>query len=234
MKVPRSGALLTSLFLFVLASGAEAQDGEEVHAGAWEIGGFGGMIDDRPEFEIRDGLFRVEHVKIGGIRAAYRFDSEFFVEGTLAYAPVHLRFKTPGEPPFVNELDGVFFNVTGGHNLTVFSRIDLLARAGLGAVRWHPKTSNLIESVVESETGEPEDRQFTFGNEVDFTLNSGLGLRLFVTRMVAIRMDAMVRFVPSALTKTQRGFTADHGPFHEGLWMTSVTTGLSFFVGGSH
>lgn len=196
-------AVLVSLVVALDAALAQ----ESATAGPiWELSAFGGLLDDRPEFEPREE-FQLAHQGLFGLRAAHRLRSGFFLEGEVLYAP--MEFGALRGPDSPEKLAALFMSGGVGFNLPVTGRLRPFARAGGGIVRWDGGSAD----------------------EYDFAFHFGNGVRILLTPGLALRTDVRLHFLPSALATTRRALRPDLRSAGEMLWMVGVNAGFSIFLG---
>lgn len=205
-----------ALLLLIVSAGepapvrAQAPDGqgETGDGGWWEIGGFGGLTDDRPEFEIEGGEMRISHSPSAGARVGYVFPSGLSLQADVVYTPVDLRVRS-SPSAFLEPLDAVLVSGSLGYDLEATPWLHLFGRAGPGAVRWNPST----------------------GGETDLLVHFGGGGRLLPLPWLAVRGDMRWHYSPSALESTRRGLRPDLEATREVLWLPELTAGLSVLLG---
>lgn len=210
MRFPIRSLVSGSAALLVLSVGGpvSAQDGRHFGDRPWEIGLFSGIGDDRPEFETDAVRFAVAHEGLLGVRLARHLRAGPFLEGQLVYLPMELAFD--GEDGRErHELRALLFSAGPGVALRPLDRLQLLARAGLGGVRWNGRGAA----------------------EIDVAVDLGLGIRVFIAPDIAVRTEARWGFVPSALKAVRSQMKPDLGPSTEGLWLLQLSGGISFFLG---
>lgn len=204
--------VLTAAILVALAGlqpgSALAQSPPGTTGGTWELGIFGGWMDDRPRFEPHEGEARLAPERLAGGRLGYHFASRFFLEGEAFYAPTVMTLRADGGSRR-EELDPVFLTAGVGYNVPASSRLHLLLRLGGGVVRW--------------DAGSEE--------EFDFLFSGGGGARIFLLPELALRTDARWHFAPSALATTRRSVSPGSDWVGNLLWLGEVTAGLSVFLG---
>lgn len=199
---------LFALSLFIAAATpARAQDPPSVPV-RWEIGLFGGILDDRPEFEPDETRFRLAHEGLFGIRAAHHFASGFFLGGDLLYSPMEVAVTGLGSSSHQN-LKAVIGDASVGYRFGLVPQVHLIGRAGAGLVRWDAGAED----------------------EIDFAFNLGAGVGYFIAPRVAVRTDVRLHFLPSALATTRRALNPDRGAAGEILWLLGLNGGLSVYLG---
>jgi hypothetical protein len=171
--------------------------------GRWELNSYGGVLNDEPEFSPSAGDDQFRRDAIFGVRGAYHFGSDVFVQAEVANALATL--ATGGVRQNLNS-----FPVLGavGYTFHVSHNFQLFPSLGAGAVFWRPD---------ETPSG------------ADLDLMAGVGGRLFLTRNHALRADMRVHHVPGALEATLRDLDVSTG---QNLWALELSFGVSWFPAG--
>lgn len=175
----------------------------------WEINAFGGLMDDRPEFEPQGRAFRIGHEEVFGGRVGYLLESGLFLQAEALYGVLDLVYTPSGGGRSVVNLKSLFLTGGAGYNLSPHPRLQLFARAGAGVVRWSGASSS----------------------EVDLVIDGGGGGRYFISPSFALRLDARMHLVPSALETIREDLRPDLDTTEEELWLAEVSAGLSWFPG---
>lgn len=197
--------VFASVAAFPAVGTAQVAQGE----GLWELGAFVGIMDDRPQFEANDGLFRIAHEGILGAHVGYSLPSSFFLEAEVAYAPLELGFRADGDRARHN-LKAIFLVGRAGYNVVQSGDLRIFPTAGGGFVRWSAGDSD----------------------EIDFAFNGGVGGRYFIARGLSIRAGLALHFLPSALATTRRELRPDLTSPGVVLWLVEARGGVSFHLGG--
>jgi len=172
-----------------------------------EISPFVGIYNDTPEFDPDGSAIFVDpagNPLFGGF-LGYHFGNGLFLEGELG--SMALEMAPVGET--MRDLDLLYYAGSLGYNIPLGDRVQLYPSVGLGQSRWSPDG---------------------LATESNFTLSYGGGFRLFVAPSIAIRLDARMHQVSSALQDTGplvSAITPD-----QTLWAGKASIGVSFFVRG--
>lgn len=212
----KRSSMTLAMAVLVMAGGlpsAMAQDPQDqevvrLDGGRWEVNAFGGVVDDRPEFEAPRGRFAAVHEGVIGARVSYGLSSSVFLEGDLGYTPVVIRYNVGGRRTSHN-LQAVMLGGVIGYNLHPLDGVEVFALGGLGTIRWSDHGTN----------------------EFDLVFDLGGGGRYFLTPWAALRTDARLHYVPSALKSTRRALRPDLRARGRSLWLPEVSGGFSFFLG---
>lgn len=204
----RAAALLVVFAVLGSLSPALAQE-QPFGDGGWELNAFGGVIDDRPEFHPQTRAFRIGHEEAWGARAGYLLEGGIFLQAEALYAVLDLAYTPTGGGRQLINIGSLFLTAGGGYSLRLHPRLQLFGRAAAGAVRWSGSSSS----------------------EVDWVVYAGGGGRYFVSRSLAVRLDAGMRLVPAALEDVRQELRPDLTASGEELWLAEITAGLSWFPG---
>lgn len=198
-------SLVVTLVL-LLPLNAAAQRMPPADRGSWEISGFAGGLFDDFEFDpIGGDLFLdPDGNALFGAAVHYHLPVKLFVGIEGRYVPLDMR----PTPTTVTDLDSYFFSGLVGYTIPLHERLDLYGVGGAAAAFWNPSG---------------------YDSETDFGFAYGGGVRLYITRSLALTGDYRMIQVPNAMqdvTQSVAGVTAD-----ETFWGNSFTGGISYFFG---
>ncbi|HSG82587.1 MAG TPA: OmpA family protein [Gemmatimonadota bacterium] len=212
MKVRRGwDRLLLPLVVALLThgSGLEAQQLDHGRDGV-ELEGFGGIyLPGKIDFQVGENAFQLDESRlIVGGRLAYTFGFNLFLEASLAYTPLRMTMADSS----ITNLDTFIGTGVIGYNLQVMPTAQLFILAGGGVTQSVPKsmaTERQIEGVF------------------------GGGLRIFITRGLALRTEVRDHVIPKTLTGTRErlnpGLTIEDKLTHN----LEVTAGITLFFGAA-
>lgn len=185
--------------------------------GGVELGGFGGLfMPNEPDFETGETTFELEETPLFGGRLGYVAPFGLSLEGHFGYSPAELVLDDGSEV----DLDALLYGGSLGWTLQLARRAQLYVSAGAGAVRWDPEDNGTGLGIGEAET--------------DLDLHFGGGFKLFLTRSLALRLEARDHLLPDALSETRQALSPAISPeASEDLTHNlGLTAGLSLFFGG--
>jgi OOP family OmpA-OmpF porin len=193
-------------FVLLLPSALAAQRVKPADRGPWEITGFMGAMDDRPEFDPDGSDLFLDPDKnlLFGAGLNYHFSPGFFVGAEGRYVPFDLN---PSSGTVV-DLNSWFYSGLVGYSLPVADRSDLYVVGGVSGVYWDASDYN---------------------SETDIGFNYGGGIRLYLLDNLSLNGDFRMFQVPKAMqdvTQSVAGLTVD-----QTFWGYSFTGGLSLFLG---
>jgi OOP family OmpA-OmpF porin len=197
---------LAAAFVFLLPTVVEGQKVPPSERGPWEINGLaGGMFDDY-EFDPIGGntFLDPDGNALFGAGLNYHFSSGFFVGVEGRYIPLDMRPTANS----VTDLDAWFYSGNLGYTLPLTTRLDIYGVGGVSGAHWRPEG---------------------YGSETDLGFNYGGGVRLYLTRSLALFGDYRMFQVPKAMegvTERVAGVIAD-----ETFWGNSFSGGISIFLG---
>ncbi|NIR45866.1 MAG: OmpA family protein [Gemmatimonadetes bacterium] len=176
-----SPALILGLSLALslpFAPALQAQSSDHGRDGV-EFHGLGGVyLPGTIDFLAGEDSFQLDDTRLlVGARLGYVFDFGLFLEATFAYTPLRLE-RASGR----TNLNTFIGSGVLGYNLQIMPTAQLYILAGGGVTQWVPKG-------LPTET-QPEG---VFGG----------GLRIFVTRGLAIRADVRDHLIPKTLSDTR-------------------------------
>ena len=197
-------ALTGAVLSFLLCAAPVAAQSAAYGRGGFEIGGFGGLLD----VSTPDGVgFDVDQDWVAGGRLGYVFSGGFFILAEGAYSP-----QTMATSSGTIDLDVLRLGGQLGYAFQPAARIQILLSIGGGAFRWEPEG---------------------LASETDFAATAGAGLRVFIARALALRLDVRDHVVPDAFATTTRRVGLGSVPDDALTHNPEYSAGLSFFLGGS-
>jgi outer membrane protein OmpA-like peptidoglycan-associated protein len=208
-------AVVVALAFLLPPSFAEGQAVPAAERGPWEILGFAGGFDDRPEFDPDGHSWFIHPDKNIQFGAGLNYHLPWamgpfgiFVGLEGRYVPLDIRPQMGPQAGTLTDLDAFFGSGLIGLNLPLHNRFDLYGVAGPTVARWRPERG----------TGD-WDPGLTYGG----------GAKLYVLDNLALFGDFRMFQIPKAMQDVSRsvtGLTAD-----ETFWGYSFSGGLSFFFG---
>ncbi len=170
-----------------------------------EVNAFIGVINDEPEFRPYGQGDHFRRDAIYGVRVSYMLPQNFFVEGQGSNALVSMTSDTGRR-----NVNSFFFGGALGYSFWPQDDFQGFVIAGADAAHLRP------------------DRLST---RTELSLNGGVGGRLFLTDRHAIRGDARMRWIPSAVGDIQNDLMGGADILSENLWALELSVGVSFFPG---
>lgn len=154
---------------------------EPMGRGGVEIQAIGGLFSPgTPDFASGETAFQVDPAALVGGRLGWSAPVGLFVQAELGYSPVTLVAGDRSQ-----DLNTLLYGGTVGFNFQASPRVQLFTLAGLGALRWDYGSTELPA-------------------EVDMAWQGGGGLRVFLSRSVALRADVRDRIAPDGMSAIRR------------------------------
>jgi outer membrane beta-barrel protein len=172
-----------------------------------ELQGFGGVyLPGTIDFLAGEDTFQLDDSRLlVGARLGYAFDFNLFLEASVAYTPLRLE-RSAG----TTNLNTFIGSGVLGYNFQIFPTAQFYILAGGGVTQWVPKglaTETQVEGVF------------------------GGGLRIFVTRGLAIRADVRDHLIPKTLSETRARLNPALTIEDELSHNIEVSAGITLFFG---
>ncbi|MEE9132914.1 MAG: OmpA family protein [Gemmatimonadota bacterium] len=171
----RVGYVCAALLLLLPAGVLQAQQNDRGKDGA-EFEGFAGVyLPGTVNFSPGELPFAVEdqEIIVGG-RLGYTFGINLFLQGEVSYIPL-----TMAQGGTLRNVNTYMYTGAVGYNFQIIPAAQLFILAGAGVTQWVPDG---------------------LAQEIDFQFQYGGGLRVFLTRAVAIRADVRDHLMPETMT----------------------------------
>ncbi len=199
---------ILAVFLALLATSGDvvAQYSSRRGGEGVELEGYAGVFFPKtPAFQPGEVGFKLDprDILVGG-RLGYTFPINLFVQGDFGYSPMAL-VETGGRARNINT---IVYGGSFGYNFQVADPAQLFLLAGAGVIHWDPD-------------GLPQENQLR--------LHVGGGARFFLTRVVAIRIEARDHIVPATLSKTRQNLSPGLAVTDELTHNLEVSGGISLF-----
>jgi OOP family OmpA-OmpF porin len=197
----RCAILLVALICSAVATPLAAQRADRGRDGV-ELEGYAGVFYPKePTFATGETGFELEERDlIFGARLGYTFGFNLFLQAEFGYAPLNMTIDGGG----VRALNTYLYGATLGYNLQVSPYAQLFILAGGGVIHWVPQNMS---------------------NELQARGTFGGGLRFFLTRGLAIRLEARDHVVPRTMSEIR-------GQLNPGLTIEDELTHNLEFSGG--
>ncbi|MGD2152657.1 MAG: OmpA family protein [Gemmatimonadales bacterium] len=200
----------TALLILIMpltASSLEAQRADKGRDG-FELEAFAGVFYPKePAFGAGEVQFTLdERQAIFGARLGWTFRFNIFMQAEGAYVPLTME----EEGGTTRDISTLLYGASVGYNLQFSPDAQLFILAGGGMVHWSPD-------------GLPSENQLRG--------HFGGGLRIFLTRGVALRLDARDHLVPKTMSDTRRTLNPAL-TFHDELTHNiELSGGITLFFG---
>ncbi|UCF18916.1 MAG: OmpA family protein [Gemmatimonadota bacterium] len=201
-----SGTLAVFIVLLATSGDLVAQYSSRRGGEGVEVEGYAGVFFPKePAFQPGELGFNLDprDILVGG-RLGYTFPLNFFVQGEFGYSPMALVENGGG----VRNINTVVYGGSLGYNFQVASPAQLFLLGGAGVIHWDPD-------------GLPQENQLR--------LHVGGGARFFLTRVVAIRIEARDHIVPATMSKTRQNLAPGIAVTDELTHNLEVSGGISLF-----